>query len=226
MMARERTTLVWDWPLRVFHWLLVVCIAGAWATHYAGIEWFEWHRRLGQATLVLVAFRIVWGFVGPRHARFATFVRGPGAIARYLRSGKVVRATGHNPLGAVSVVAFLVVLLVQAGTGLFANDDIANAGPFYGWVSAATSARLTTLHAFNSNVLLGLIALHLMAVAWHELRGRGLVRAMVTGRKPGVDDGIESSRGILALVLVAALAAALAVAVRLAPDATVGFYYY
>src|SRR5512139_2410052 len=83
--AVPRGRLVWDLPLRVTHWLLVVTVSGAWATHYAGTQWFEWHERLGYATLVLVAFRIAWGFVGTRHARFANFLRGPSAIVDYVR---------------------------------------------------------------------------------------------------------------------------------------------
>jgi cytochrome b len=218
--------LVWDWPLRVFHWLLVVCVAGAWATHYAGLEWFDWHRRLGYTTLVLVAFRIVWGFVGTRHARFGSFVRGPRAVTDYLvslRTG-VVATPGHNPLGALSVVAFLLVLLVQAATGLFANDEVANAGPFFGWVDQATSNRLTSIHHFNSSVLLGLVALHLLAVGYYDIvRKSGLTRALLTGRKPGVD-GIGGSRGALALVIVVLLCVALALAIRAAPEATVSFF--
>jgi cytochrome b len=218
--------LVWDWPVRVFHWLLAVCVAGAWATHYAGLEWFDWHRRLGYTTLVLVAFRIVWGFVGTRHARFGSFLRGPRAIADYLgslRAGATF-ATGHNPLGALSVVAFLVVLLIQAATGLFANDEVANAGPFFGWVSQETSNRLTSIHHFNSNVLLGLIALHLAAIVYYDvLRRSGLTRTLLTGRKPGAE-GIEGSRGALALIIVALLSVALALAIRAAPEATVSFF--
>lgn len=220
------SALVWDWPLRVFHWVLVASVAGSFATHYAGLEWFDWHRRLGYLTLVLVSFRIAWGFVGPRYSRFATFVRGPRAIAAYLREGAQA-APGHNPLGALSVLAFLVVLLLQAATGLFANDEIANAGPFYGWVAQATSNLLTTIHAANSNVLLAVIALHVLAIAWYDLgrRRAGLVRAMLNGRQPGARPGIDSSRGLLALAIVAACAVALALAIRAAPEASVGFYF-
>jgi cytochrome b len=218
-------TLVWDWPLRACHWSLVACVAGAWATHYAGLEWFDWHRRLGYATLVLVTFRVVWGFAGPRHARFRSFVRGPSAIAAYLRAGGGEATTGHSPLGALSVLAWLAVLLVQALTGLFANDEIANVGPFFGWVAPETSNLLTGWHGLNSNVVLGLVVLHLAAVGVHEWRGRRLVRAMVTGRKRVPDgEGIERSRGALALVIVAVLAAALALAVRAAPEATLSYF--
>jgi len=221
--------LVWDLPLRLAHWGLVVSVAGAWITHYAGIEWFEWHRRLGYATLVLVVFRIVWGFVGTRHARFASFVRGPAALLAFLRDRGGPEAPGHNPLGALSVVAMLALLLLQALSGLFANDEIANAGPFYGWVSPETSNRISGLHETNSNLLLGLLALHLAAIAWYVfVVGRPLVRAMLTGRKGSSDvaagDEIEGSRIALALAILAALAVALALAVRAAPEAMIALY--
>jgi cytochrome b len=216
--------LVWDWPVRACHWLLVLCVAGAWATHYAGIEWFDWHRRLGYVSLVLVAFRIAWGFAGTRHARFASFLRGPRAIAAYLRGAGEPEVVGHNPLGGWSVVAFLLVLSIQAATGLFANDEIASAGPFYGWVSQETSNRLTAVHHFNSNVLLALIVLHVVAVGWHDVvQHRGLVRAMLDGRKRGAE-GIGSSRGALALLIAGLLAVALALALRAAPEATISYF--
>jgi cytochrome b len=215
--------------LRLTHWALVLTVAGAWMTHYAGIEWFGWHRRLGYATLVLVAFRIAWGFVGTRHARFSSFVRGPVALLAFLRASDRQEAPGHNPLGALSVVAMLALLLVQALTGLFANDEIANAGPFYGWVSPETSNRISGLHATNSNLLLGLLALHLAAIAWYVfVVGRPLVRAMLTGRKAARDvkagDEIQGSRIGLAVVIVAALVAALALAIRAAPEAMIALY--
>lgn len=224
-ISRVAPGLVWDWPLRSCHWLLVVCVAGAWATHYAGIAWFDWHRRLGYTSLVLTVFRIAWGFVGPTYARFASFLRGPRAIAAHLRGrATLAPAGGHNPLGALSVLAFLGVLLLQAITGLFANDGIASAGPFIGWVSEQASRRLTALHRFDADVLLGLIALHLVAIAYYEgVKKQRLVRAMLTGRKDGVAS-IDGSRGWLALVLVLVLAAALALAIRAAPEASISYF--
>jgi cytochrome b len=226
-MPHVATRLVWDLPVRITHWLLVVCVAGCWATHYAGVEWFEWHRRLGYGALVLVAFRVVWGFVGTRHARFANFLRGPRAIVAYLRSGR--ETTGHNPLGALGVVALLGLLGSQAATGLFANDEIMNAGPFYGWIAPETSNRLTSLHRANSDWLLAMIALHVLAVGWYSLvRRRALLRAMLTGRKDErlvpVAEAISGSRLPLALVIVAALAGALALGVSAAPEATIALY--
>jgi cytochrome b len=221
----DRPALVWDWPLRAFHWLLVVAVAVSFATHYLGIEWFDWHRRAGYVTLVLVAFRLLWGLVGTRHSRFASFLRGPRAALDYVRGRRAYPAAGHNPVGGWSVVLFLVALAAQAATGLFANDEIANAGPFYGWITQQTSNRLTALHALNSNVLMALIALHLAAVAWYDaVRRRGLVRAFWTGRKPGAGEGITSSRGALALGIVLALSAALVLAIRKAPEATISFF--
>jgi len=221
--------LVWDLPLRVAHWMLACTVPGAWITHYAGTRWFAWHRTLGYATLVLVAFRIVWGFVGPRHARFAAFVRGPRSVLDYLRSWPPRATTGHNPLGALSVLAMLAALLLQAATGLFANDEIASAGPLYGWIAPATSNRITGLHEANSYLLMALIALHLVAIAWYgRVLGRPLVRAMITGRKPasevGAGEAVRGSRTLLALAIVVALVVALVLMVRAAPDATIALY--
>jgi len=218
------TALVWDGPLRVFHWSLVLAVAGSFATHYAGMEWFDWHRRCGYVVVVLIGFRLAWGFVGPRYSRFQSFLRGPRAVIDYLRGRQPYPSAGHNPVGAASVLVFLASLAMQAGTGLFANDEIANAGPFYGWVTQETSNRLTGLHDVNSTVLIALIAMHLVAIAWYDgARRLGLVRAFWTGRKPGAD-GIGSSRGGLAFVIVVALIVALALAVRAAPEASVSFF--
>lgn len=224
--TRLESRRVWDLPVRLTHWLLVVCVAGSWLTHEAGIEWFAWHRRFGYATLVLVLFRTAWGFVGTRHARFATFVAGPRAIAAYLRGGAREQTVGHNPLGALSVVAMLALLLLQAVTGLFANDEIASAGPFYGWVAQETSNRITALHHANFDWLLALIALHVAAVAWHvRVRRAALVRAMVTGRKEAglvpAREAIDGSRVPLAAAIVLVLIAALALALRAAPEAAI-----
>jgi cytochrome b len=222
------TRLVWDLPLRVTHWALVLAVTGCFATHYAGIEWFPWHRRLGYAVLVLVAFRLLWGFLGTRHARFTTFLRGPGAVLAYLRNGRT-GSVGHNPLGALSVLALLALLLLQASAGLFANDEIMSMGPFYGWIAPELSNRVTSLHRAGSDWLLVLIGLHLVAVAWYALvRREPLVHAMITGRKPAAKvpatEAIAGSRTGLAAAIVAALAIALALAVRAAPEATIALY--
>ena len=228
-IVEQATRRVWDLPVRLTHWLLVVCVAGSWATHYAGAAWFTWHARCGYAVLVLVVFRIVWGFVGTRHARFATFVRGPRAIARFIRGGGDDRAVGHNPLGALSVLAILALLLVQAATGLFANDEIAASGPFYGWIAPATSHRITSWHHLNADALLALLVLHVVAVLWYTfVRAEPIVTAMITGKRPASEarpeDAVEVSRGWLAAAIVAALAGLLALAIRAAPVAVISPY--
>jgi len=224
--------LVWDLPLRVFHWLLAGCVVASWATHELGVEWFAWHVRVGYLTLVLLAFRIAWGFVGPRHARFAGFVRGPRATLAYLRAllrGEIPSSTGHNPLGALSVLAMLGLLLLQAVTGLFANDEIFNTGPLYGYVSDAQSDRLAGLHGRNFDWIVALIVLHLAAVAWYQLHKRvDVVGPMWTGRKPGhqVPEGesLDGQRLWLAVVLVALAAAVLWRVIATAPPASMSYF--
>jgi cytochrome b len=139
--------------------------------------------------VILVSFRIAWGFVGPRHARFASFVSGPRALAAYLRqlpARQPALSAGHSPLGALAVLAMLLLLAVQALTGLFANDTIFNNGPLYGYVSGALSDRLTGLHKANFDWLLVLIGLHLAAIAFYALWKRtNLVRPDGHGPQAG-----------------------------------------
>lgn len=224
--------LVWDLPLRVVHWSIVACFAASWATHELGVEWFAWHVRSGYAMLVLVAFRLAWGFVGPRHARFANFLAGPAAVVGYLRTlprRDAGTTPGHNPLGGIAVVAMLTIIAGQAVTGLFANDEIFNTGPLYGWVSDAESDALTTLHKRLFDVLLVLVGLHLVAIVFYAAYKRvNLVRAMFTGRKPAaqVPDGAEvrEQRLWLALAVAGVAGAALWWVVRSAPPASMSFF--
>ena len=220
----QQRVLVWDLPVRLAHWLLVLCVAGSFVTHYAGAAWFGWHRRFGYAVLLIVAFRLVWGFAGTPTARFAAFVRGPRAIAAWLRAGS--RHTyGHNPLGALNVVAMLAFLLAQALTGLFANDEIASAGPFYGWISHELSNRLSRFHRTNETWLLVLIGLHLVAIAWYTLvRRQRIVLRMITGYPDAEcaarDTTVTGSLLGRAILIVLLLGATLALLLGLAPDET------
>lgn len=206
---------VWDLPLRLFHWLLAACVGGAIVTAKIGGTWMIWHERLGTTVLALLVFRLVWGIVGPRHARFASFVRGPRAVLAWLRHPPQAPAPGHNPLGALSVLAMLLALGLQATTGLFANDDIAFEGPLAASVSNATSSLLTGWHRLNEPVVLGLIALHLAAIVWYRVRrGKNLVGTMIHGdadaaATPGaLPSRDDASIRLLALALAAACAAA------------------
>ncbi len=172
---------VWDLPTRVFHWTLAALVVGSFATVKIGGNLMVWHERLGYAALALVLFRVVWGFVGGRYARFASFVRGPGRVLGHLR-GAVPPSPGHNPLGALSVLGLLAVVGFQATSGLFTNDDIAFEGPLARHVSGATSSLLTTLHRYNEKVILALVALHVAAILYYRFAKRkDLVRPMLDG---------------------------------------------
>lgn len=200
---------LWDLPLRVFHWLLFLCVVGAFVTQKIGGDMMVWHGRLGLTILGLLVFRVVWGFVGSTYARFSYFVSGPHAIRRYL-SGQW-SGVGHNPLGAYSVLALLSVLAWLALTGLFANDDIAFNGPLQRWVDYALSGRLTDLHKAAEPVLMGLVGLHIGAIAYYvRIKKRNLLIPMITGVEPCAPDGAHDARGGGLLAFVFALALALA----------------
>jgi len=179
---------VWDLPTRIFHWVLVLCVIGSIVTVNLGGNWMQWHFRFGYAILVLLFFRITWGFTGSRYARFNSFPASPRAALAYVRKQSHASA-GHNPLGAFSVYLLLLVLLFQVVTGLFANDAIMWDGPLRHWVSNNTSDWFTTLHKANRFLLLALITLHLLAIACYTwVKKQALVKAMWTGDKE-FDDG-------------------------------------
>jgi cytochrome b len=174
---------VWDLPTRLFHWSLAALIVVSFVTVKLGGNLMVWHERSGYAILTLLLFRLVWGIAGGRYARFAAFVRGPGAVLAYLRgAGGAAHAPGHNPLGALSVLGLLAVVGFQAVSGLFTNDDIAFEGPLSVKVSGATASLLTTLHRWNEKTIIALVALHLAAILYYRFgKRRDLVGPMVSG---------------------------------------------
>jgi len=183
-----RTVKVWDVAVRIFHWLLVLLIVASWATGQAKGNWMTWHMYSGYAILTLILFRIAWGFVGSTHARFSSFIYGPSRVFDYVfgRRPRLKSATylGHNALGGWMVLALLVCLLVQAGTGLFANDDIVTDGPLVKWISKDLSDRMTGLHHVGFNVLLVLAALHIGGALFYLLvKKDNLIVPMFTGTK-------------------------------------------
>jgi cytochrome b len=200
---------VWDVPVRAIHWLLAVLIPFSWwsATH----DHLSWHRLSGYTILGLLVFRLIWGLVGSPTARFAQFLRGPRGVMAYL-GGKSAATPGHNPLGGWSVLAMLLVLAGQVGLGLFSVDeDSIEAGPLSQFVSFDTSRAMAHLHARLFWVLLGLIALHIAAIAVYAARRRNLLWPMITGAAP-LANGLEGRPLAPAwrIVPVAALAAGLA----------------
>jgi cytochrome b len=214
----EDRRLVWDLPLRAFHWLFAASILASWATAEAGFEWMKVHMRLGYFMIGLLLFRLVWGFIGPRHARFASFLKGPSTVWRYARGlrGKATEAVvsvGHNPLGGLMVILMLLLTALQVTTGLFATDDIAWAGPYNPSVSDSLAHRLTALHETNFNVILAAIVLHVLAIAYYaKVKRQNLVPAMVTGWKPAeavpASEAITSSELVKAAIVIALSAGA------------------
>ena len=193
--SAARGVRVWDLPVRLTHWALAIAITGLYATGEYGWLTMEWHFRFGYATLALVLFRIVWGFVGSEHARFADFVRGPRTIVRYLDSWRqhdYRGAVGHNPLGALAVLAMLALILAQAVSGLFSNDEIEWFGPLSERISQDASAAWTDWHHLGQQLLLALIVVHLLAVsAYRMIKREDLVTPMLSGRKQR-DDVVDA----------------------------------
>jgi len=184
------TQRVWDLPTRIVHWFLAALIAFSWWSvtyHHTG-----WHIWSGIAILTLLIFRLLWGLVGSSTARFANFVRGPRAIASFWRGSW--RGIGHNPLGALSVLALFGAVAVQVGLGLISQDeDGLYAGPLARLVSSDTSDSARDLHELWFKVILGLVALHIAAILYYRLRGRKLTLPMITGRA-AIDPDIQPMR--------------------------------
>ncbi|HEY0011720.1 MAG TPA: cytochrome b/b6 domain-containing protein [Allosphingosinicella sp.] len=204
--AESVRVAVWDRPVRVVHWLFVLLIPVSWWT--AEQEMMEWHQRAGMALLGLLVFRIAWGLIGSSTARFARFVRGPGTILSYLR-GRIASPIGHNPLGALSVLALLGALGLQIGLGLFAaDDDWLWPGPLTGHVGEDFAEDIADWHEWTFNVLLAVIAMHVLAIAFYLLaKRRNLVRPMVTGVTEA-PPGTEPMKGAGAVRFFVAAAAA------------------
>lgn len=176
----SRRLRVWDLPTRLFHWLLVLSVVGSFVTVKAGGLWMDWHVRFGLFALGLLAFRLVWGLIGGYYSRFARFLPNPARSLNYLRERPAVYP-GHNPIGAWSVWAMLIVFGFQAVSGLFANDDIFTAGPL-AYLSSDWSKTLTGLHKANEWIMLALIAMHVLAIfLYRVLGGQKLTSAMISG---------------------------------------------
>ncbi|MFA9459794.1 cytochrome b/b6 domain-containing protein [Thiohalorhabdus sp. Cl-TMA] len=218
MSSAEQRTAVWDAPLRLFHWALVGLIGFSWWSGEQGLGWMSAHMLAGQAILALVAFRVLWGLLGTRHARFADFLAGPRRVLVDLRGllrGRPEPHTGHGPVGGWMVVAILALVALQASSGLFASDDIFTEGPLAGRVSGETSDFLTWAHHVLFDALLWVVGLHVAAVVlFYPLVARtNLIAPMITGRKrlsapSGSAGGFGWRVGVRALILLGLCAAA------------------
>jgi cytochrome b len=206
----DRRIRLWDLPVRLVHWALVLLLPALWWTWRSGRT--ELHETLGYVTLGLLVFRILWGFIGSSTARFAHFVKGPREIAAYLRGRSPVRV-GHNPLGALSVLLLLGLMIAETGFGLFAEDvDGEESGALARFVSYETADWARGWHALLFNAILAVVALHVLAILFYLVVKRdNLVGPMVTGRKSYKQEvapplSARPWRAIVAAVIAAALA--------------------
>ncbi len=192
-VAEKKRILVWDLPTRVFHWSLVLAVTVAVISGEIGGDLMEVHGKAGLAILGLVAFRLAWGFAGSTHARFVSFLPTAAGLRAYLRGRW--KGQGHNPLGALSVFALLGLLVAQAGTGLFGNDEISFTGPLFALVEEGAANRLTGLHKQLAYGLLAVMAVHILAILVYLLiKKDNLVKPMVTGWKE-VRIGASAAKG-------------------------------
>lgn len=199
---------VWDGPLRIFHWLLVVCASTALYTGWVGGGWIDWHARAGLAIIGLLTFRLVWLLLGSTYARLSTLLCSLLALPQYVRGDW--RQLGHNPLGVLSVFAMLGMLGWQAVSGLFTNDDIAFTGPLYKLVSSSLSADLTSLHRQGFWIIIGLISVHILAIVLHAVvKKHNLVKPMITGKTTQEHPEQKPARGGHWIAFICALVIAL-----------------
>jgi cytochrome b len=190
-----RPARIWDLPTRLFHWALAVVVIGLLATGLTGR--MNWHYALGYTVLALLLFRLVWGFVGGRWSRFASFIYSPRWVLAYLRGrAHPDHLVGHSPLGALSVFALLGLLVAQACTGLVSDDEVSASGPLTRFVSNATVSAASHWHAvFGKWALIVLVSLHVLAVLFYVLvKRQRLVWPMVSGDKLVAGSHIAESR--------------------------------
>lgn len=205
---------VWDALVRIFHWSLVLAVSLAFYTMKTEGAPFlfpvEIHAQAGYAVLGLIVFRWIWGVAGTHYARFRTFLRSPKTSLSYAR--RIIQRrpppyAGHNPLGGWMVLVLILSLSFQAVSGLFLSDDIFFTGPLYGSLGSEFSRLLLSLHALNSQLLMVLIGLHLLAVVIHAMMGEKLTKAMITGIKNVTQTPVDALTDPIKLPFIPALLA-------------------
>ena len=185
---------VWDFPTRLFHWLLVVSIAFQYISAEILDDAMQWHFYVGYFVLGLILFRFIWGFVGHFYSRFSAFLSSPMATVRYLKGDDSQVYLTHNPAGAWSVVVLLTLVSTQAISGLFITDDIFLDGPYHSAVSSDTADIANWIHHNMINALWVFIAIHLVAVAVYQIKGHGLIQAMFHGKKLDRQSKVSSEK--------------------------------
>lgn len=191
-MADDKKTLIWDLPLRFFHWALVTLVVTAWVSVEI-MDDLDLHFLTGYGILALMLFRITWGIWGTYHARFKHFVCSPKKVKAYLKGDTSFYRGGHNPLGALSVILLLSVVTAQAISGLFSDDEYYYFGPFNSYVSSSVASLMSEFHHLNFDIILVAVALHLFAIAFYEVvKKERLIKPMFIGYKRDFNDTYTS----------------------------------
>lgn len=177
---------IWDLPTRLFHWGLALAVFGAIITDL--LDEIIWHSYCGYTALVLLIFRLIWGLIGPYHARFITFIPSSASLKAFFNHSSHT-TLGHNPLGALSVMAMLGIVLVQSVSGLFTDDEITFAGPMAKYVGESTVKLMNSIHANNHVLVYGIVALHLLAILYYQIiKKNNLLGPMLHGDKDIIKD--------------------------------------
>lgn len=200
----RRLVRVWDAPVRLFHWLVVVLVVAAYVT--LKLNRIDWHVRIGEALLALVIARLLWGCFGSDTARFRGFVASPAAAFRHLRHlfrREPDMQVGHNAAGGWMVLLLLALLLLETLSGLYVNNDVADEGPLSEVVPVWLANAISMLHGLVWDVLLAAVALHVFVIALYAVaKGHNLLRPMLTGYKllPSSVDAPRQAPALLALL--------------------------
>ncbi|WP_019029058.1 cytochrome b/b6 domain-containing protein [Colwellia piezophila] len=199
--------LIWDLPLRLFHWSFAFTILACWYTAEQGSDLVDIHMQLGFVAIGLIVFRVLWGIVGPKHARFSQFLPSPKNLISYLKQSKGTKTSaGHNPLGALMVILMIVLISMQAISGLFIDDDVFSSGPYYGALGSDFGKVMSFLHHNTFDFMIAAIALHLGAIVYYwRVKKQNLVIPMITGKKTAQQvsaaDAIPHSKLVLACII-------------------------
>lgn len=213
----SKLVLIWDLPTRLFHWLLALSFALTYIFAQLGSEYIEWHLRCGYVVLGLMIYRVIWGLIGTKYARFTALPISPKNVIGYLKAFNektdkdadnkdTNKYLGHNPLGSLMVLFFVVSLLLQAGSGLFMDDEIFTTGPYVGYFGESFDKIMSTIHHNLADGILIAVVLHIVAVLYYlKIKRQNLIKPMITGKKavnePQAGLGIKNSRLLMASIL-------------------------
>ncbi|TWX47419.1 cytochrome b/b6 domain-containing protein [Colwellia hornerae] len=229
----SKHALIWDLPLRIFHWLFSCTVIASWYTSDQDNNLIELHMQLGFFALGLLVFRILWGFLGTKHSLFSSFFPTPKRLIKYIsdiKNKQVQKSSGHNPLGSLMVILMIVLISLQAISGLFINDDVFSSGPYYDSVSKEVEQVMVFLHHNVFDFMIAAIGLHLLAIVYYvHVKKQSLILPMITGKKLtdkiNKADEITHSKLWLALIILLVVVAFVYWLVVLNAPAIEEYYY-